>query len=309
MGVHQVDSTGGSPPKGKLSSLAKKRLVRFVTLYPKALVSDDVAVVHNLRVASRRLQQVLQLLLPAAKSSRSKKLLRTLRKVRRAFGLCRNLDVNLDLVRGRIATTTASTRQAWERVRLWLEEKRATAIETGRAELRQHELVGFIERLQSLLENGADETEGLAQLWERTREALSDWQNALDTAKADAAVERIHAFRIAGKRLRYRAELLGDVGNASVKPIIGALKSLQDDLGLWHDHAVLRDHVAEFIGRPGFMAEEPGMCRALLLEMERDKQRDRAMIEEIMIKAEKLAQDSMQFESKKLSEEETQQSQ
>jgi CHAD domain-containing protein len=138
---------------------------------------------------------------------------------------------------------------------------------------------------------------------------LSDWRDAFETARADPVVERIHAFRIAGKRLRYRAELLGEVGNASAKSMISALKSLQDDLGLWHDHAVLRDHVAEFIGRPGFMAEEPGMCRALLLEMERDKHRDRAMIEEIMTKAEKLAQNSIQLESKEPSEEEIQKSQ
>jgi len=309
MGAHPVDSAGGAAAKGRLSIVAKKRLLRFVTLYPKALVTDETTVVHNIRVASRRLQQVLQLLLPKAKSSGIKKLFRTLRKVRRAFGPCRNLDVNLELVRARIETTTASTRQAWERVHLWLEEKRALAIEAGRAELRQHELVGFIERLQPLLDDAKDDQEGLARLADRTKEALSDWRAAFETARADPVVERIHAFRIAGKRLRYRTELLGEVGHASVKPIISALKSLQDDLGLWHDHAVLRDHVAEFIGRPGFMAAEPGMCRALLLEMERDKQRDRATIAEIMTKAEKLAQNSIQLESKAPSEDEIQKNQ
>src|SRR5215471_15523084 len=166
MSALPVEPTAGTAPKGRLSTVTKKRLLRFVTLYLKALISDDTPLVHNLRVASRRLQQVLQLLVPTSKSSRSKKLLRTLRKVRRAFGSCRNLDVNLELVRGRIETTTASTRQAWERMLLWLEEKRVAAIETGRAELRRHELMGFIDRVQSLFENGADETEGLAQLWE-----------------------------------------------------------------------------------------------------------------------------------------------
>ena len=156
MGAHRVDSTGAAA-KGRLASVAKKRLVRFVTLYPKALVSDKTTVVHNIRVASRRLQQVLQLLLSKAKSSRNKKLLRTLRKVRRAFGPCRNLDVNLVLVRGRIETTTASTRQAWERVHLWLEEKRVSAIEAGRTELRQHEIVNFIERLQPLFDDAEDD--------------------------------------------------------------------------------------------------------------------------------------------------------
>src|SRR6185436_12050507 len=186
MGVHRVDSTGGNPTKGKLSSLAKKRLVRFVTLYPKALVSDDVEVVHNLRVASRRLQQVLQLILPEAKSSGRKKLLRRLRKVRRAFGPCRNLDVNLNLVRGRIETTrAASARQAWEAVRVWLEEKRSAALEAARVELRQHELVGLIERLELLLENAQDEPEALTRLWERTKQVSAQWISVLDSAKAN----------------------------------------------------------------------------------------------------------------------------
>jgi CHAD domain-containing protein len=156
----------------------------------------------------------------------------------------------------------------------------------------------LIDRLQSLLENTGEEAENMERLWERTNDALSEWRNALDTAKADPAVERIHAFRIAGKKLRYRVELLGELGNLSVKPMIGALKSLQDNLGDWHDHAVLREQVAEFIARPGFMADEPGMCRALLREMERDKQRDRAMIDSIIAKAEKLAENYEHFEPK-----------
>jgi CHAD domain-containing protein len=299
MAVHRVDSNGRNSTKSKFSSLAKKRLIRLVTLYPKALISDDIKVVHNLRVASRRLQQVLQLLLPEAKSSAKKKVLRTLRKVRRAFGPCRNLDVNLSLVRGRMEKmTAASVRQAWAAVQLWLEERRAGAIETGRTELRKHELVDLIARLQSLLEDNGEEAESMERLWERTNDALREWRNALDAAKADPAVQRIHAFRIAGKKLRYRVELLGELGNSSVKAMIDALKSLQDDLGDWHDHAVLRDHVGEFMQRPGFMNDEPRMCRALLREMERDKQRDRALIPEVMMKAEKLAQDSMQLESK-----------
>ena len=301
MGTHRVDSSAGGAAKGKLSSGAKKRLVRFVTLYPRALVSDDVEVVHDIRVASRRMQQLLQLILPQTKSSGRKKILRTLRKVRRAFGPCRNLDVNLKLVHARLETTrAASAHQAWESVRVWLEEKRSAALETGRVELRQHELVDIIERLESFLENAEGEREALARLWERTKQACAQWISALDTAKADQNAETIHDFRISGKKLRYRAELLGELGDSAVEPMIGALKSLQDELGTWHDHSVLRDQVGEFIRRPGFMKDEPGICRALLREIERDKQRDRATIDEMMSKAETLAQDLTEFEPKEL---------
>jgi CHAD domain-containing protein len=306
----RVDSTPNSAVKSKLTQLANKRLLQFATLMPKALLTDGPEVIHDLRVASRRLQQVLQLVSPKTKSSGTKKLLRVLRKVRRAFGPCRNLDVNIALVQGRIETTNgASARQAWNDVRLWLEENRPTGVAAGRAELRQHEVVDLIDRVRALLEAAEEDGERFAQLWERTKEALTEWKSALDAAKADAQVDRIHAFRIAGKRLRYRAELLGDLGGSAIKPMVGALKALQDDLGNWHDHSVLREQVAEFIGRPGFMAEEPGMCRALLLELERDKQRDRALIDEIIAKGEKLAQESMQFESEEPTGDEAQKAQ
>ena len=74
--------------KSQLVKLARKRLERFVTLYPKALVSDDPEIVHDLRVASRRLQQALRVLPPHSKSV-NRKLFKVLRRVRRAFGACR----------------------------------------------------------------------------------------------------------------------------------------------------------------------------------------------------------------------------
>ncbi len=286
-----AESVTGVSSKTKLPRLAKKRLERFVTLYPKALVSDKPEVVHDLRVASRRLQQTLRLLLPNAKSSSSRKLLRLLRKVRRAFGSCRNLDVSIHLVESKLgATTTASLRSAWDAVRQWLEQNRAVAIERGRAELKRHDLTEFIARVQARIENIEEEPEGVARLRERASDALVEWRDALTSAKEDPQIERIHAFRIAGKRLRYRAESIAELGDPSVKQLVEGLKALQDDLGNWHDRYVLRDLVAEFIGRPGFLAEEPGMCRGLLLDMERDKQRDHAAINDVIAKAELIAE-------------------
>ena len=278
--------------KSKLVKLARKRLERFVTLYPKALVSDDPEIVHDLRVASRRLQQALRVLPPHSKSV-NRKLFKVLRKVRRAFGACRNLDVCIGLIQAKLeATTAVSMRHSWDAVRLWLEEKRATEIDRACAELKRHDLIEFIGRVQARIENIDQEPEGADALWQRSREALAEWRNALVSAKAAPQNEQIHAFRISGKRLRYQAESIAELGDTSVKKLVQGLKALQDDLGDWRDRSVLRRYVAEFIGRPDFLAEEPGMCRALLLEMEREKQRDQATIDEFIAKAEKLAEDS-----------------
>ncbi len=287
-----AESINGVSVKTKLSKLARKRLERFVTLFAKALVSETPETIHDLRVASRRLQQALRLALPRSKSGASRKLVRMLRKVRRAFGTCRNLDASIDLVQKKLeAATTASLRQSWDTVRLWLEQKRATEIEEERAELRRYDIIDFIARVQARIENIDQPPDGVGHLWERSQDALTEWRDALVLAKEDPQVQRIHAFRIAGKRLRYRAESLAELGQSSVKPLVEGLKALQNDLGDWHDRSVLRQYIAEFIGRPGVLAEEPGMCRALLLEMEREKQRDHATVNDVITRAEKLAED------------------
>ena len=83
----------------RLLKLARKRLQRFATLMPKLLVNDDPETIHHLRVGSRRLQQVLRAIHPAANPPKLKNVLRLLRQVRHVLGSCRNLVVNLYLIK------------------------------------------------------------------------------------------------------------------------------------------------------------------------------------------------------------------
>ena len=284
-----TESVNATSATNKLSKVAHKRFERFATLYPKILVSDAPEAIHDLRVASRRLQQTLGLILAKPKSSTHRKLLRLLRKTRRAFGPCRNLDVSIALVgKRRDSSTAASMRRAWNALQQWLEQQRTEAITHGRGKLKRHNLINFISRVQARFEDIRDQPQ-LTPLLQRAAGALTAWREALTAAKAEPQLERIHAFRVAGKRLRYRVESLVEIGDPSVKPLVQELKTLQNELGDWHDRQVLLQHIAAFVGRPGFLAEEPGMCRALLLEMEREKQRDKAAVNDVLVKAEKLA--------------------
>jgi CHAD domain-containing protein len=287
MSAHASKSADATADTNKLSKLAHKRLERFATLYPRILVSDAPDTIHDLRVASRRLQQTLPLILAKPKSSTNRKLLRLLRKTRRAFGPCRNLDVSIALVEKRRGAAV-SLRRAWSALQQWLEQQRAEAMVHARSELKRHDLIDFISRVQTRFDDIHKQPQA-APLLHRAAEALTAWTEALAAAKTDPELKRIHSLRVAGKRLRYRLESLVELGDPSVKPLVQGLKTLQDDLGDWHDRQVLQQHIAAFVGRPGFLAEEPGMCRALLLEMERDKQRDKAAIGDVIVKAEKLA--------------------
>lgn len=274
----------------RLPKLARKRLERFATLFPKALINDAPETIHDLRVASRRLQQVLRILLPSADSSANRKLSRVLRKTRRALGACRNFDVSLGLIeKQREGASSASIRQAWETVKIWVEEKRVTGLKLAREQLKRCDVIDFIIRVQTRLDNAHQEPISNGDLAERLQRAVTAWEDALACARADPQVKTLHALRIAGKRLRYRAESLATSGDGSVKRLVRDLRGLQDNLGDWHDRAVLRQHVAEFIERPGFLAEEPGMCRSLLLEMERGKQHNQTAISDLIAQAELVA--------------------
>lgn len=289
MGASATESEAAGSAKNKLLTLNHKRLERFVTLFPKALVSDDPDTFHDLRVWSRRLQQTFRVIVPKPAPGKARKLIRTLRKVRQAFGTCRNLDVSIDLVQQRRHNTGAAiVRQSWEMVREVLETQRSTEISRARQKIARHDIVAFVERAQALIESADIEAESFEKLQETVWDSLKDWDDAFAVARDKRDVDNLHALRIATKRLRYRTELLADLGMSALKPTVKALKEFQTLIGDWHDRYILLEHVAEFIGRPDFLVNHPDIGRTLLSEMEKEKLRNEAATEEILSKAPKV---------------------
>jgi CHAD domain-containing protein len=230
----------------------------FVSLFAKVLVSDHPDTIHDTRVWSRRLQEVFRVMFPQPRIGKSRKLVRTLRRVRRALGDCRNVDVTLALIDNKHSPSTASNRQeSWDLVRDYLREKRARQIARAREELARHDIMQFVTRIQSLLQPDELAQKPEELLKRSVEEALAEWNKTLGEARENPQVDQIHALRIAGKRLRYRAELLADLGDISAKPRVKSLKLLQDDLGNWHDRYILLQFIAEYIGRPDFLVNHP----------------------------------------------------
>jgi CHAD domain-containing protein len=289
MAAPATESEAAVSVKNKLLKLAHKRLERFVTLFPKALVSDETDTIHDLRVWSRRLQQTFRVIVPKPAPPKARKLIRTLRKVRRAFGTCRNLDVSIDLIeQKRHEAGAAMVRQSWEMVREALATQRGAEILQARQKIARHDIVAFVNRAQVLIESGDVEPESIEKLQQTVWDSLKDWDNAFVVAREDRSVDNLHALRIAGKRLRYRAEFLADLGGGPLKPAVKGIKELQTWLGDWHDRCVLLEHVANFIGRPNFLVNHPDIGRTLLAEMEKEKLRNETAIEDILNKAPKV---------------------
>jgi CHAD domain-containing protein len=85
-----------------------------------------------------------------------------------------------------------------------------------------------------------------ARLAERARRLTM----AIDGAGHMYAPERLHALRIAAKKLRYGLELAADSGLPQAAPLVRTIKRVQDMLGKLHDLQVLQTHVAAVQAAP-----------------------------------------------------------
>ena len=99
------------------------------------------------------------------------------------------------------------------------------------------------------------------------RAAYTQWQVARSRALSSFTPSELHAFRIQTKRLRYRIELLRDLGSTTAPAALASLKTLQDELGHWHDNLELATITARALGNPQFLIQFPRSAVAILRKM------------------------------------------
>lgn len=163
---------------------------------------------------------------------------------------------------------------------------RAKEFVRARKQLRRMDINDFIQKTQRLLRAGKAENGLGSNFRQSLDQSLVQWHETLDQAKNKRDPECLHSLRLAGKRLRYRWELLAELGEGDAKSRIKSLKALQDKLGVWHDRHVLSQFLEEFIGRPNFPRDHPDLYRALELEMESERRDNDAAIDGILKQAE-----------------------
>ncbi len=215
---------------------ARLKLVRQRLPLAAHSYRDDVEHVHQLRVNCRRTAAALQAFHPLIKG-KAKRLRKWLRKIRRAAGPARDLDVLIARLEG--------------------EESSASHQEYVIARLaRQRELV------QPALVDVAIEEEqgGLEQSLERCLRALRKQAKRADAVHFDQfargamravsqkmfrragvqnpTVGQLHQLRIAGKQLRYSIELFHSAFPAALREeVYPMVAEIQEHLGQLNDHA------------------------------------------------------------------------
>jgi CHAD domain-containing protein len=275
----------------KARKLALAHLDRILDLVPKILRSENPDRIHDLRVASRRLQAVVDVLTVAPASSSLKRLRRKLKRARVAFSDVRNCDVLIERVERRLKRCRAGHREAWNAVLDYLRERRSEACARALRKLAKLNFGRVYIRLQSLLTSAPETAQGNGQgaslsvamrdvlLKSRLAEELEKtWlQFRTDLAQSQQSLsgQSIHKARIVAKKFRYLVEVMDEFRIPGSCDAVKWLREVQQYLGDWHDLDVAEQMLAEMVARPQYVLEHLEIAREIvkLIALERQAKR------------------------------------
>jgi CHAD domain-containing protein len=232
------------------SRLLERRARALREHLPKAAAGDDRGI-HQARVATRRLREALPILAAKPEVGQAGKARRKIRRLTRALGTVRELDVALAML-DELARAEHLPRLAVEDVRAHVLAERDARRDQMRRRLDRVDADKLNRRLASVAEQLADSAD---QSWRTVLSArllarATRLEGAIDTAGQLYAPEHLHDVRIAVKKLRYVLELAAEAGAAGAAARASTLKRAQELLGSLNDLHVLQQHVATVQAAP-----------------------------------------------------------
>ena len=232
-------------PKPSVTTTLLLRRTRALHRHlPTAVTGSDHGV-HQARVATRRLREAVPVLSAGVKGAKAAKARRKIRRLTKALGTVRELDVTLHVLdelieKGRVPRAAVEDVRAHvlaERDRrrpVMLE--RLEKIDAAKLERRLVVVAGALQA------SGTDEWR--RALAARTAKRAKGLREAIAEAGRIYAPDALHKVRIAAKKLRYALEIAAETGVKAASPMVRTLKRTQTTLGRLHDLQVLLTHVA-----------------------------------------------------------------
>ena len=135
----------------RVIALAKRQMNRFGSLETKVLKNEKPGAIHDLRVASRRLQQTLDLLYPKPRAAKMRKIRRTVRRARRSLSAVRNTDVLLKKVEKRLDRKRLAHCEVWNAFREFLQDLRKDQIRKASRKLGKLNLTACYVHIKAAL--------------------------------------------------------------------------------------------------------------------------------------------------------------
>lgn len=203
---------------------------------------SDAEALHQMRISSRRLRVGLRFFSALFSESERKQVQRQLRRITRALGEIRALDVNVKLLRRAARRLPASAAKAREALVHDMLIERSTRL----AELRELMNVlgmGKLEQRIRHLITLRDAHHEARRILKAAAEQLNKLRRSMrkryrQYRKKNTAAS-FHQFRIAAKRYRYGLEAAEAVFRVEVRSRIRAVEELQDVMGDCHDLQVM----------------------------------------------------------------------
>jgi 8-oxo-dGTP diphosphatase len=213
---------------------------------------DNEVELHELRLAARRLRELLGFARPLLNEARADSLRLDLRDLHRRLGPARDADVFVAHLRDELAEQRETGSEAAALLGR-AEAKRLEAYRTARAAVDDASFERLLENLADLVADVRIDSAGFEDLM--STEATKVPKRVAELSSD----ESLHQTRIKARRLRFAADIAGDRSTSA------RAKRLQDFLGEHHDAVVAEQRLRELA--------EPGTATVVgrLIELEAER--------------------------------------
>jgi CHAD domain-containing protein len=229
-------------PRTALTELLIRQRLNVLSRSLDRARKGDVTHVHQARVATRRLREALPVL---AAGRHGRKLVRDMRRLTRALGPVRELDVAL-LSLDEFAKEGEVPVRATARLSQVIRQERRRVQSHLRDEIGRVDLEKLRKRAIAAARRGdvagrarSADPKQLADARRRVARRAERLRTAIENAAGLYLPDRLHLVRIAVKKLRYAMELAREMSGSKATARIDTLKQIQDLLGRMNDLEVL----------------------------------------------------------------------
>ncbi|MES2393885.1 MAG: CHAD domain-containing protein [Acidobacteriota bacterium] len=265
----------------KLRRIAARQMDKCASLIPVTLMDGNIDAVNELRVTTRRMEQILDLLYSKRRPKRIRKLAERLRDYRHVLGSLRDDDALLALVEEARNQKSNAHMEAWGAVKGFLEARRAHNAPRIIEKCSGINLMSSYGKLKDkwikdgqLCQGEEDSGHSASLQGERadrvcrgiTRSLDRRWgafEDAVRKSGLHPGERTIHRMRIAAKRFRYLTESLDKLHIAGSAETEAWLHTLQQVVGRWHDRELLGHAMTELLAKHGFGRDQPGLRDAV----------------------------------------------
>lgn len=218
----------------------------------------DSEYVHQMRVASRRLRNGLDLFKECLPEKKGKIWRDDIRTITHALGNARDMDIQIaELTQLYEADLDTRYKPGYGRLLLRLKQNRTKAqkkINKTIFKLQEGKsLDAMTARFEKMLEKSDQAYLYTPSLYKKAfteiNDSLTDFLSYQGFIRTPDNIDKLHAMRIAGKHLRYTLEVFAPLYNGALDPYVIVMKDIQDQLGEFHDNDVWVSWLPKFIAQ------------------------------------------------------------